>query len=238
MSAVAEKERLVRNVVRLQRAERKSPDRDEIAAVRMDLEHAIGPTVTRAMAARLLGVSQTALDRWIASGDIPVVVSRTGRREVPLHALAELVEAVDERRHSDKNPHPLADLMHERRLRAQRLEAKALAPDLRRRQREGGHRDAELRSLTYHRVVAQRLDRRILQKARDRLAQWRSEGRIAPRYALAWERILSKSSPQIARLIGEDSQRMKDLRQSSPFAGVLSEPERRVVLGMLDEAAR
>lgn len=238
MSIVAEKERLVRNVVRLQRAERASPARKEIAAVRMDLERVIGPAVTRAMAARLLGVSQTALDRWIASGDIPVVVGRTGRREVPLHALVELVDAVDERGRFSKEAHPLALLMHERRAHAQRLDAKAVVHDLPRPGHEHSHREAELRGLAYHRVVARRLDQRLIQTARDRLERWRSEGRIDPRYALAWEQILSESPARIARLIVEDSQRMLDLRQSSPFAGVLSEPERRALYDTLNEAVR
>jgi hypothetical protein len=204
----------------------------------MDLERVIGPTVTRAMVARLLGVSQTTLDRWIASGDIPVVVGRTGRREVPLRAIVELVEAVDERARSGKEAHPLALLMRERRAQAQRLDAKSVLRDLPRPGQKLGHREAELRGLAYHRVVAQRLDRSIVQTAHDRLARWRAEGRIDPRYALGWEQILSESPMRIARLIGEDSQRMRDLRQSSPFAGALSEPERRAVYDTLEEAVR
>ncbi len=235
MNAVAEKELFVRDVVRLKRAERSSPAYDEIAAVRRDLERAIGPTVTRAMAARLLGVSQTALDRWIASGDVPVVVGRGGRREVPLHALVELVEAIDERGQSEREAHPLALLMNERRARAKSSGLKWIVHDLPRVGQERDHREAELRSLAYHRVVARRLDRRIVETARDRLQRWREEGRIDPRYAREWEQILSESPARIARLIAEDSQGMRDLRQSSPFAGVLSEPERRALYEALDE---
>jgi hypothetical protein len=190
------------------------------------------------MAARLLGVSQTALDRWIALGDVPVVVGRGGRREVPLHALVELVEAMDERggfHREAREAHPLAFLMNERRARARSLDVKSIVDDLP-RGRERDHRDAELRGLAYHRVVARRLDRRIVQMARDRLEQWRSVARIDPRYAREWEQVLSESPARIAHLIAEDSQRMRDLRQSSPFAGVLSEPERRALYEALDEA--
>jgi hypothetical protein len=187
------------------------------------------------MAARLLGVSQTALDRWIALGDVPVVVGRAGRREVPLHALVELVEAMDERGGSHREAHPLAFLMNERRARARSLDVKSIVDDLP-RGRERDHRDAELRGLAYHRVVARRLDRRIVQTACDRLEQWRSVARIDPRYAREWEQVLSESPARIAQLIAEDSQRMRDLRQSSPFAGVLSEPERRALYEALDEA--
>ena len=89
MSRAATKEQLLNHVVRLRRAEQQpSPANEDIVAVRGDLERAIGPTVRRAMAARLLGVSQTALDRWIAQGDIPSVLTPDGRREVPRHPLS------------------------------------------------------------------------------------------------------------------------------------------------------
>jgi hypothetical protein len=71
--------------------------------------------------------------------------------------------------------------------------------------------------------------------AEDRLARWRSQARIDPRYARQWQKILAKPHAQIARLIGADTPRMRDLRQSSPLAGALSEPERRRVLAAVDE---
>jgi hypothetical protein len=239
MSVVAERERLVNDLVRLRRAERGSPAlaRDDIAAVRADLEHMAGPTVTRALAARLLGVSQTALDRWIAGGDIPVLVTRTGRRELPLRALVELVETVLERRVVEPSDrHPLGSVLRERRSKAERLNATTLfgTTDLRDRDR-GGHRDAELRSLAYHRAVALRLDKETVRDAEERLARWCTEGKIDPRYVKQWEEILARPLPQIAQLIGLETSHMSDLRQSSPFAGVLSEPERRRALAAIEE---
>jgi|HubBroStandDraft_6_1064221.scaffolds.fasta_scaffold174517_2 hypothetical protein len=240
MSVVAERERLVSDLVRLRRAERGSSAlvRDDIAAVRADLENMAGPTVTRAVAARLLGVSQTALDRWIAGGDIPVLITRSGRREIPLRALVELVETVLERRMTEPNDrHPLGSVLRERRSTAERLSASTLlgTTDLRNRDRSG-HRDAELRSLAYHRAVALRLDEDTIRDAEQRLARWCTLGRIDPRYVQQWEKILARTPSQIARLIGQDTPRMRDLRQSSPFAGALSEPERRRALAAVDEA--
>jgi hypothetical protein len=240
MSVVAERERLVNDLVRLRRAERGSPTlvRDDIRAVRVDLESMAGLTVTRAVAARMLGVSQTALDRWIASSDIPVLITRTGRREVPLHALVELVEAVLERRLVEPSDrHPLGSVLRERQSKAERLGVSTLlgTADLRDRDRSG-HRDAELRSLAYHRAVALRLEEETIRDVEERLERWCVQGRINPRYVQQWEEILARPPSQIAQLIGQDTARMRDLRQNSPFAGTLSEPERRRALAALEEA--
>lgn len=198
--------------------------------VRANLERMIGATVTRAMAARLLNVSQTALDRWIDSGDVPVVMTRSGRRELPLRVLVEFVESVTTRRRSG-DPHPLASTLNESRSRAQRLDLQKLLPRRSQSERaESGHRRAELLGLAYHRVVAQRLDDQIVEEARHRLRQWHAEQRIDPRYAARWEKILSRPTAQIAKLISRDDQETTDLRQNSPFAGVLSEPERKRII--------
>lgn len=232
MSVVIDRERLIDDIVKLRRAEWLSPARDDIAAVRANLERMIGPTVTRAMAARLLGVSQTALDRWATTGDVPVVIASTGHREVPLPALVELIKAVREQRMTNpQDRHPLGSVLRERRSLADHLRTSTLLNTADRNRHHGNsHRDAELRSLAYHRAVAQRLDDRLVHDARHRLARWRTQGRIGPHYAQQWEEILAAPPTQIARLIGRDTPHMRDLRQSSPFAGALSEPERQRVL--------
>lgn len=235
MSVVAEKEQLVDNVVRLRRAERVSPATDDLASVRADLERRIGRTVPRAMAARRLGISQTALDRWISRGDIPAVVTPRGRREVPLAALLDLIEDIERYKQEKPNdPHPLAAVLQERCERAQRLEPEFILPTRYRRTKgRHGHREAELRSLAYHRVLALRLDSRLVAEARSRVRRWEHEARIHPRYAQEWSRVLSWPLPRIKRLISQDSQRARDLRQNSPFAGVLDERERQRVLESL-----
>ncbi|HWY90744.1 MAG TPA: hypothetical protein VNY31_08750 [Solirubrobacteraceae bacterium] len=109
MSAIVERERLIGDVARLRRAEKTSSfAREDLAPVRANLERMAGPTVTRAVAARLLGVSQTALDRWIAAGDVPVLITPTGRHELPLRWLVESIEAVQDRRLANPDDrHPL-----------------------------------------------------------------------------------------------------------------------------------
>jgi hypothetical protein len=188
------------------------------------------------MAARLLGVSQTALDRWVASGDVPVLVTPTGRHELPLRWLVESIEAVQERRlsHPDDR-HPLGSVLRARHSEAKELSTSALLGRVDLRNADHAHRRAELYSLAYHRAVAQRLDEALLQDAQDRLSRWQSQARIDPRYAQRWQTILAKPPVEIARTIGKDTPRMRDLRQSSPFAGTLSEPVRRRALAVVDE---
>jgi hypothetical protein len=237
VSAIAQRERLIGDVARLRRAERTSSSaREDIAAVRTNLERMAGPTVTRAVAARLLGVSQTALDRWIAAGDIPILITPAGRRELPLRWLVESIEAVHERRLAyPDDRHPLGSVLRAFRSEAERLDTSTLLAHTGHSDDYGDHRRAELLSLTYHRAVAQRLDRSIVWDAQDRLSQWRSQARIDPSYAQRWQTILAKPPAEIAHLIGEDTPRMRDLRQNSPFAGTLSEPLRRRALAAVDE---
>ncbi len=60
--------------------------------------------------------------------------------------------------------------------------------------------------------------------------KWRDSGRINPHYAAQWESVLRRPVKEVRRIISEDSRFADDLRQNSPFAGVLSEPERRKIM--------
>jgi hypothetical protein len=195
---------------------------DLLADLRGDVQDLLPETVSRAMTARLLGITQTALDRWIASGDIAAVMTPTGRREVPLEQLVALLDEVEERRRLDGG-RVVAAVMRDRRARATQLDPDELVP---RRRRPRTHRVAETRSLAYHRAVAARLDDRLVRDARRRLKKWRTDGRIHPHWADEWTRILEKPLPEIRRVLRSSSVHATELRQSSPFAGVLTEQER------------
>jgi hypothetical protein len=93
-----------------------------------------------------------------------------------------------------------------------------------------GHRRAELRSLAYHRTLAPRLRRRSLDEAAQKIHLWQRQGRISSHYADLWLEILAKPVHEVRKVISADNQFGRDLRQSSPFAGELSEPERRKIL--------
>lgn len=220
-----DRERTLQNVARLKRVERSNPS-PEIAAVREDLESQLGGTVPRSTAARLLGVSHTALNNWIASGDVPVVISRHGRKEVPIPFLVELQAQVGEQRSSNPHKlHALEPIMAEARRRAERMRplpatAGSAEP----------HRTSELRGLAYHRALAPRLRRSMVDEAQRKLRRWQDEGKVDPRRAGAWEEVFALPMPAIREAITADDQRGRDLRQSSPLAGLLSEPERRKAL--------
>jgi hypothetical protein len=203
------REQTIRDIARLRRAQRRAPEDEDLAAVREDFERAAGGTVGRAASARLLGVSQTALDRWIVIGEIPVVTTPSGRREVPCSPLVDLLAAVEERRSSTNDRHALGTVLRARGARAAQLDARTLLPqrEVRAgRRRAHGHRPAELRSLAYHRAVAQRLDDEMVIDARARLRRWRAERRIQPRYADAWEALLAGPRIRLVHTLREDSE--------------------------------
>lgn len=94
------------------------------------------------------------------------------------------------------------------------------------------HRLIEARSLALHCVAAQKVERKsaLLGEARRTLGRWlRRYPDRPPRALLEWSRLLSKPWPDIARLITGTSEESARLRQSSPFATLLSPAERRRV---------
>jgi len=90
------------------------------------------------------------------------------------------------------------------------------------------HRLAEERSVAYHRVIAERLQRQpeVLASARQRVQTWLASGTETPFYARKWAEILAGDIPSIAGFLTERSELADELRQSSPFAGALEPRER------------
>jgi hypothetical protein len=84
------------------------------------------------------------------------------------------------------------------------------------------------RSLALHQRVAEKLldDPALLDRARGNVRRWQ-ESNDTPSLALAeWQQILTGSADQVARFLVERSEKATRLRQSSPFSGILTEPER------------
>ena len=228
MPSTERKERLFEDIVRLRRAEQRSPGLRDIVTVRSHLEQELGGSVSRSLAARLLGVSHTALQKWIDAGDVPVVITPAGTTGVPVAALVDLYEAISaEREAGQRRLHVMEPTMIEARARAEVLEPSRLIDD------HGGadaHDRAERRNRAYHAAVARHLRKAIVERALHQLWRWEEEGTIDPRYAEAWEEVLRQPLPEIKCILTEESQQSRDLRQNSPFAGALSEPERRRIL--------
>jgi excisionase family DNA binding protein len=228
-----QKTRAILNIVRLRRAEHLGDPglRSELASVREFLEDLAGPTISPADAARLLGVSQPALKRWLDKGEISSVRTPQGRREIPLSEVIELLEQVEQLR-GEGASRPLAAAIRERHRRAsETIDLERLLP----RRRPRTHRVPEVQSLAYHRAVADRLDENVVDEAKRRLHRWRDDNRIHPRWAEEWERVLAMPLPRIAKAISADSKHAAELRQSSPFAGVLTEQERQRLVRAVEE---
>jgi hypothetical protein len=230
MPSVERKQRLFEDIVRLRRVEQSGPDLRDIVTVRSHLERELGGSVSRSLAARLIGVSHTGLQKWIDAGDVPVVVTPSGRPEVPIGALVDLYEATSAARDSGRRRlHVMEPGIVVSRARAEALDPTALVSGA-----EDGptdpHDRAERRNRAYHAALARRLRKETVRKALHQLWRWSEEGNIDPRYAEEWEGVLRRPLPEIKKVLTEDSQWARDLRQNSPFAGALSEPERRKIL--------
>ena len=226
MSVVDRKQDLFEYIVRLRRVGRDLPGNEDVFTVRRALERELGETVSRRLAARILGVSHTALDRWIKAGDLPLVYSAQGRVEVPVPALLDLYESVEADRADGDRRYALAPTMARHRRAAQGLDLQRFQQDTER----SNHERARARSLACHRAVARRLRKPMVEEARHVLSRWRGQGRIDERYADRWEQLLDQSLPEIRRALVDEGQDYDDLRQNSPFAGLLSEPERRRIV--------
>ena len=233
MTSRNQTEVLVRDIARLRQAELAGAP-EGVADVREDLEEMVGPTVGRASAARILGITQTALDRHVERGAIPVVITPSGRREVPLAELVRLILDLTTVTRSSPRSRPLGTALRERRERALSIDPQTVLPPS---PLVSDRSTGEIRGLAFHRVVAARLDRQMVVDARRRLRRWRRTGTIDERWASEWEQVLSRPLAEIQRTITTDDARGRDLRQSSPFAGALGHEERQRVLEIVAEGA-
>ncbi len=93
------------------------------------------------------------------------------------------------------------------------------------------HSRLDERSLALHRLVAEKVRAApaLLDKARENLRRWQEAGAGASPALAEWAQILAAPAGQVVALLAERSERATRLRQSSPFAGILTEEERRAV---------
>jgi hypothetical protein len=94
------------------------------------------------------------------------------------------------------------------------------------------HRIIEARSLAMHCLIARKIaaDPALLDVARRNLRTWSTRyGDGLPRALEEWRAILERPWPEIAVIMTDAGETGARLRQSSPFAGVLTAAERRRV---------
>lgn len=87
----------------------------------------------------------------------------------------------------------------------------------------------ERRSLHLHRAIARRLERSpelVLARAWGNLSLMRKNHPEAENLFLEWEVILNRPVPEMAPALVDPSPRSRELRQVTPFAGVLTAEER------------
>ena len=91
------------------------------------------------------------------------------------------------------------------------------------------HRLLEARSLAMHAVIARKIERdpKLLAIAHRNIERWRTRWKDAPPAWLEeWQEALKQPWQHIAALITEPSENGARVRQSSPFAGILTKEER------------
>ncbi|MBN1962164.1 MAG: hypothetical protein JW841_14585 [Deltaproteobacteria bacterium] len=90
------------------------------------------------------------------------------------------------------------------------------------------HRLAEIRSIAYHRAVAEKLHKQpeLIEVALERLANWEKTGHCALKYIEQWRHKLSYSLDKLEVFLVADTESARELRQSTPFAGIIDARER------------
>lgn len=98
------------------------------------------------------------------------------------------------------------------------------------------HRRLEELSLALHREIARRIRRNpnLLTRVRERLAEDIRSGRFSISLTNGmqeWLDLLDSSTVvQVLELLVDDGENARQLRQSTPFAGILTQEERRRIL--------
>ncbi len=84
------------------------------------------------------------------------------------------------------------------------------------------------RIIALHRAIAAKLlaNPALLEQVRENVERQAPYAKRPAPYMDAWRAILKLEAAEIARLLVEDSERMRALRQCTPFGGVLTPQER------------
>jgi hypothetical protein len=92
------------------------------------------------------------------------------------------------------------------------------------------HKTIDKRSLELHKMVVQKMERhpdKVIHAALENISRWQKIPDIPENLLLKWKNILiHKKCCEIKKLLLSRSDESQQLRQSTPFCGILSEKER------------
>ncbi len=90
------------------------------------------------------------------------------------------------------------------------------------------HRLAELRSIALHKAVGQKLllKPELVEETRLRVESLYQEGKLAQFYRDEWQAVLRQPLEQLVTFLSDDSEHARELRQATPFAGIIGPRER------------
>ncbi|MEE9405203.1 MAG: hypothetical protein V3V20_09940 [Algisphaera sp.] len=75
----------------------------------------------------------------------------------------------------------------------------------------------------------------LVGEAQERLRRWAAAGTMHRVYVNRWEQLLAGPWIAIEKVLTQDDESQRELRQNSPFAGVLSARERWAVIAVVDQ---
>jgi hypothetical protein len=92
----------------------------------------------------------------------------------------------------------------------------------------GPHRLAELRSIALHEAIGTEVASRpeLVEDARRRVRSASAEGKLAASHRDAWLRILDRRIEDIVAFLRADTEEARELRQATPFTGIVGPRER------------
>ncbi len=89
---------------------------------------------------------------------------------------------------------------------------------------------SDWRSLEMHRLIATKLktDPSLVERARSNISRWKNQRGVRAAYT-EWEEILSLGMDRILHVLTSEDQASARLRSSTPFTGILSDAERKMI---------
>jgi hypothetical protein len=130
MARATRARRLVDAALTVRRAQRDVADeraRLRLRRAELRLREELGDSVPKSIAAGALGVSTTALERWVDAGKLPVVRRRGGREEIAAEALLDVGDEVARLREGGVSRGVVAEAL--RRLEPRGLPRRRLRPN-------------------------------------------------------------------------------------------------------------